>query len=261
MSKCKITKKAFLSAAAVMLAAGVSTFSVFAAKKTHQVKRGARALPNDFTITAHAGANNTAANTAESLEICFNTAADIVEFDLNYTADGEPVLSHNTPENDDCCSLREAFAVAAKHTDKKINVDVKSTEYLEKVPEIAKEFGLTDNIFFTGIELKDIDAVREKAPNIKYWLNYGIDKAQLDNDSYIAMLVDTVKEAGAIGLNIHHSNATEALVRALHENGLGISLWTVSTLPQMLLTISLSPDNITTIRPDDLADILKLLKN
>lgn len=253
-------KRKAVSAAVVLVAAGLSTVSVFVAKKTNEVRKGIHALPDDFTVTAHAGANNTTANTVESLEVCFNTAADIVEFDLNYTTDGEPVLSHNTPESNDCCSLREAFAVAAKYTDKKINVDVKSTEYLEKVPEIAKEFGLTDNIFFTGIELKDIDTVREKAPGIPYWLNYSIDSSQLDNDSYITMLVNTVKEAGAVGLNIHHSNATDTLVRALHENGLGISLWTIKTLQQMFLTLSLAPDNITTVRPDTLADVLKFLK-
>ena len=165
-------------------------------------------MPSGFTITAHAGANNTKPNTSASLAAAFNSNADTVEFDLNFTSDGTPVLSHDAPK-DGCFSLREAFAFAAKHTDKTINIDVKAVGNIEKIPPLAGEYGITENIFFTGIEM-----------NIKYCY------------------------------------ASETMIRIFHENDLLVSLWTANTIPQLLRTMSLAPDNITTKRPDLLKGLI-----
>lgn len=251
----KISKKTAVSAAITLLAAGISTVSVFALNKIDRIKRGVRLMPSGFTITAHAGANNTEPNTAASLAAAFNSNADTVEVDLNFTSDGTPVLSHDEPK-DECFSLREAFAFAAKHTDKTLNIDIKTVGKLEKLPSLADEYGITDNVFFTGVELKDIASVREKAPNIPYWLNFKPDRSRLDNEEYILSLVETVKSVGAVGLNIKYVYASETMIRIFHDNGLLISLWTANTLPQLLRTMSLSPDNITTKRPDLLAGLI-----
>ncbi len=251
----KIRKKTAVSAAVTLLTAGLSTLSVFTLKKIDCIKRGVRLMPSGFTITAHAGANNTKPNTSASLAAAFNSNADTVEFDLNFTSDGTPVLSHDAPK-DGCFSLREAFAFAAKHTDKTINIDVKAVGNIEKIPPLADEYGITENIFFTGIEMKDIASVREKTPCIPYWLNFKPDRTRLNNEKYILSIVENVKNAGAVGLNVKYCYASETMIRIFHENDLLVSLWTANTIPQLLRTMSLAPDNITTKRPDLLKGLI-----
>ena len=46
------------------------------------------------------------------------------------------------------------------------------------------------------------------------------------------------------------------MIRIFHENDLLVSLWTANTIPQLLRTMSLAPDNITTKRPDLLKGLI-----
>ena len=67
---------------------------------------------------------------------------------------------------------------------------------------------------------------------------------------------ENVKNAGAVGLNIKYCYASETMIRIFHENDLLVSLWTANTIPQLLRTMSLAPDNITTKRPDLLKGLI-----
>lgn len=253
------TKKRLFSASVTAFTACVFAAAAYTGKLLSSVRDGIDRLPNDFTITAHTGANKTEMNTLNSLSVSLESSADIAEIDLNFTRDGTPVLSHNTPE-DGCPLLTDAFKIVSENATKKINVDVKTTAFLEKVPEIAERTGISDRIFFTGIELKDIDAVRTKAPGLMYYLNFKPDRTRLDEKDYLLELVKTVKDAGAVGLNINLKYSSDKLVRVFHENGLLVSVWTANSITDMLRVLKTAPDNITTKRPDVLSAVIDFLK-
>ena len=213
-------------------------------------------LPEGFTVTAHAGAMGTEDNSLESLEVGLANA-DIIEFDLRFTSDGAPVLSHNWPTPKDAVPLETAFRLLAQHPDKQANVDIKSTDNLSEVHRLAEETGVLGQIFFTGVFPNFVPAVRADAPKIPYYLNCSILPLFKYSHAYAERLARRVQKAGAVGLNSNYGNATRTIVAAQHRKGLKVSFWTPSTPQKLEKTLQLKPDNITTRTPDVLRGMLK----
>ena len=213
-------------------------------------------LPEKFTVTAHTGCLGTAPNTVDSMAKGVEAGANIVEFDLHFDKKGEPVLSHDAPTKN-AVHLNEAFKFLSEHKNIKANVDIKDTSHLEKVSQIASEYGVTEQIFFTGIFEKDITTVKKLCPQIPYYLNFNVNLHKNKDVEYLSQIVETVKNCGAIGINLHYKSASKQLVKAFHNAGLLVSLWTVNSRYQFCKTLKLCPDNITTKHPDRLCNLLE----
>ncbi len=217
------------------------------------VKIKGRPLGDKITVTAHAGCMELPMNSVEAMEAGVAAGADIVEFDLQYTADGTPVLSHDRPAEDAVCvTVAEAFAFLAAHPGVRANVDVKSTEYLEKIPALAAEAGVTDRIFLTGLREHDIETAREKCPGIPYYLNAGVS----EDDDFAALAKKTAR-LGAIGVNLYWEDANPKLASVFHKAGLLVSVWTVDTVNIALFMALTGADNITTNRPDLVSALIR----
>ena len=208
------------------------------------------AVSESFTVTAHSGCLGTAPNSVESMEAGMAAGAQIVEFDLRYAADGTPVLSHDAPKGE-CVTLKDAFALLQKYPQIRANVDVKDTAHLECIPPLAAEYGVTEQIFFTGIREEDVSAVREKCPGIPYYLNTDV---RLFTD--LRALAEKTKTLGAIGVNLNERGASGRLVRVCHARGLLVSVWTVDRPRKARRVLAMHPDNITTRRPDMLCTMI-----
>lgn len=210
------------------------------------VKIHGRPLSGSITVTAHSGCLDLPDNSLEAMEAGIEAGARIVEFDLNFTADGTPVLSHETPsEDEEYVTLEDAFASLSEHPGILANVDVKNTEHLEAVPGLAEEAGILDRIFFTGIEESDIPAVREKCPGVPFYLN-----TDIQEDEDFKALAEKTASLGAAGINISWKYASPGLVSVFHKNGLPVSVWTVNDEEKVLRVALFGVDNITTRRPD-----------
>lgn len=255
-----MNKKIRLAIIGVAAAAGCAAAAV-PLKAVIEAKIGVKNLPDNFTITAHTGCCGAEANTLESSAIGFANGADISEFDLNVALDGTLCLSHDTPkEGEAIVPLQSEFEFFAPFEDKKLNVDVKTTKALDGILEIAEKTGVKDRIFYTGIGIQDVAAVKAKTPEIPYYLNCEVSESILDDKDCLQNFIDGVKETGAIGLNMHFSNGYKKLIEACHENGLEVSLWTAYKVKDMLKCLAVSPDNITTTHPDTLRRIINILK-
>lgn len=211
-------------------------------------------LREGFTCTAHTGCVGTQNNSLESIDAAVKCGADIVEFDLNFTADGKAVLSHDAPQGNEI-SLDEAFQKIASFENLKVNVDVKTTTNLEVVKPLAEKYGILDRIFYTGIDKNMVEDAKNKSPGVTYFLNTGVRRIQ--TKKYLAKLVGKVRDCGAVGINFNKKSATKKLVKFFQENGLLVSIWTANNEKDILRLLSLSPDNITTRRPDIMAGILQ----
>ncbi len=243
--------------AIIILAILVTSIIFISNKRTlENLKKQPFTLPENFTFTAHTGCVGTADNSLEAIEVGARHGADIVEFDLYFTKDDKPVLSHNEPKGNEF-TLDEGFKKASEYPELKVNVDLKSYGSLEKVVSCAKKYNLEDKIFFTGVVLKDIEAVKKACPGIDYYLNCEIEKESKQSEEYLNALVKTVKDSGAIGINCNYKNVTKELVSVFKENGLLVSVWTVNEEKAMYEVLQLSPDNITTRRPDVLKNIIE----
>ena len=207
-----------------------------------------------LTVTAHSGSMGLPDNSIEAMAAGVEAGADIVEFDLRFRNNGTPVLSHDAPFGK-CVPLAEAFAFLAAHPGVRANVDVKVIKGLERIAPLAREYGVLDRIFYTGVEAGDAPAMREKSPEIPYYLNTDVEK---DRDAdrraplseIYAALAEKTKALGAVGINIHHSHLTAELLETCRAAGLPVSVWTVNEPADIARIVPLSPANITTRRPD-----------
>ena len=237
---------------------GIPIFAIISVsnqRKLDKLKNEPINLPKNFTYTAHTGCVDTKENSLESIEIGAKYGADIVEFDLNFLPDGTPVLAHDKPKGNEV-SLDEAFKKVSEYKNLKVNVDAKSVANLKSVVKLAEKYGILDRIFYTGIELKDVETVKKDSPEVSYYLNVDVEKPKKQTPEYLQSLVDEVKGCGAIGINFNKDNATKEIVDIFHENDLLVSIWTVNEEKKMYEILLLSPDNITTRRPDKMKDIL-----
>ena len=206
-----------------------------------------------FTVTAHSGCMDLPDNSIEAMRAGADAGADIVEFDLQYNAEGVPVLSHDEPVPDDCRTLEDAFAFMREYPRIKANIDVKSTAFLETVPVLAEKYGVADRIFLTGVGEDFVPAVREKCPGIVYYLNVPVFK-WTNPDT----LAKKIRKAGAVGANFHFSGLTPKMARMLHGHGLLVSVWTVNADRDIRRVMKCRPDNITSRRPDA---VIRLAEN
>ena len=216
-------------------------------------------LPKGFTVTAHTGCEETEDNSLDSIRKGYESGADVVEFDLNFTSDGEAVLAHDEPHSD-CVTLDEAFSLIAELPDLKVNVDCKSVANLKVVTELAQKYGISDRIFYTGIREEDIKEVRAQTPEVAYWLNFDVDVEKNTDEEYLLSLAKKTREVGAVGININYKTCSKELVDVFHSEGLMVSIWTVNKKFDMVKTVPFGADNITTRQPSQLIEIVELNK-
>ncbi len=216
-------------------------------------------LSMDFTITAHTGCEGTEDNSLEAIHKGREAGADTVEFDLRFDMSGKGILAHDEYENNPV-SLEEALKAVSQYDTLRVNVDCKTTDNLKEVYRIGEKYGITDRLFYTGIEEKDVEAARTQTPEIPYFLNYSVEKLKKNDDDYISSLISLVKEKGAVGLNINHGQCSKKMVKMFRDEGLQVSVWTANDIFAMLKCISFAPDNITTRHPSALIKLIEKLK-
>lgn len=248
----------FIIPALAVVIIAVAVFVLLSVKrknKTEFYKNKPLRLPEGFTLTAHTGCMGTKNNSLEAIEKGVECGADTVEFDLYFTADGTPVLSHDKPRGGEV-TLDEAFKKVSEYEKLTVNVDVKTCAYLEKVVPLAQKHGILDRIFYTGVFASWVNDVRTKSPQVKYLLNTDVKSENKHTKEYLQSLVDLVKSNGAIGINMNKNNASKKLVDYFHANNLLVSVWTVSEEKDMHRILYFAPDNITTRNPELLNKII-----
>lgn len=248
----KKSAKLIIATVIVVGVAASTAFVQYEKKKNKKV-----ILPASFTVTAHTGCEKTEDNSLEAIRKGYESGAHIVEFDLNFTAEGVPVLAHDKAEADSP-SLDEAFALISELDGLYVNVDCKKTDNLTEVAALAEKHGIKERIFYTGIEEKDVKAVRTQTPDITYWLNADVQKGKNKDSQYINSLCDKVISCGAVGINMNYKSCSAELVRLFHERGLLVSIWTVNNGPAMIEALELGADNITTRKPVKLNELISL---
>ena len=247
----KLSKKIVRVSAAVLFgAAGIAGGTVAGIVKS---------LPEGFTVTAHTGCEATKDNSLEAIIAGKNAGADIVEFDLRFDSEGMGILSHDKNEKDPV-SLEQALKTISEYEGLRVNVDCKTTDNLKEVYRLGEKYGITERLFYTGIEEKDVAAAKEQTPQIPYFLNYKVDEKKKNDEQYIKSLIALVKEKGALGLNINHGQCSRKLVKMFREENLMVSVWTANSVKIMLKCISFAPDNITTRYPQTLTEIIEKFK-
>ena len=208
------------------------------------------------SITWHAGAMHTRANSLPSVKKAVAHNAQIVEFDVTFAPDSSPVIIHSaSPKQGKGSSLSAAFAIVAQSASCKINLDLKAYSNLPAVDALAREHGLFERVFFTGVNEKQTAVVAANS-EIPYYLNGSVDISARNDDLRLNEYAKRIIDCGAVGLNTHFTNITPSVVRVMHENGLLVSAWTANDRVTQKRLLEAGVDNITTKAPKKLERLL-----
>ncbi|HWP68592.1 MAG TPA: glycerophosphodiester phosphodiesterase [Rectinemataceae bacterium] len=235
-------------------------------------------------ITAHAGCMGTLPNSRESFVAAFSSKADIVEADIRSTRDGIAVLTH-----DDVLSIDgsapvkvggldwaeigalvdsgradgimrlEMYLDLAAELDSTIrggastvlNLDIKEAAILGAVAKLVRDRGLGSKVLFSGLELDGLRKARETLAGLRYLFN-----ADAGDEAACGRVCSIAAEFGCAGINLEWMKASRFFVHSARDAGFQVMLWTVDKVEDMKTILNLSPDSITTNRPDILAHMM-----
>jgi glycerophosphoryl diester phosphodiesterase len=211
-----------------------------------------------LTITAHAGALGTKANTRESLIACMDFVGEgCVEADVRFDSDGTPVLSHDPLfTGKKAMPLSELFELL-NGNDTRVNLDLKEKSNLPELQRLAEKYGVSRRLFFTGVPARWAHRVKKNAPLIPFYLNKEYWRFMKPSKLNLQLLADKIKRLGAVGVNTPHAGASAEMVDIMHKNGLLVSVYTVNSEASLRRAISFGTDSITTRRPDILKKLLE----
>lgn len=214
-------------------------------------------------VVAHRGASalHPPGNTVEAFEAASPLGSDWVELDVHAIADGALVVHHDPmlPDGRSLDSLVSAdlppwvpsLSVAIDACARLgVNVEIKGDGALALRPAlIADTVALLRSIdapqrfLITSFEWEIIAAVRDLAPELPTGFLTMADPLADD-------LLDRIAADGHVAINPWNPMVREPVVRAAHDRGLTVNVWTVDDSDRMAELIAMGVDAIITNRPD-----------
>lgn len=202
------------------------------------------------TITAHSGAYGTPDNSLRYIETALRNNVEILEFDVNIRPNGTLVMYHDQVPNDLTGYEVDRALEMIRGTRTKVNLDIKNTAVLASLRQMVLRHGMINQVFLTGIRENDVMIVRQRFPEVKYYLNCDLDPKRYYDSRYLNEILMMLRRTGAVGINCHYSMANQTLSNWLHRNGYKLSVWTPNKRSQIRDAAGYYPDNITTRHPN-----------
>jgi glycerophosphoryl diester phosphodiesterase len=218
----------------------------------------------------HKGADHVApGNTIASFEAALECGVDMIEFDVLRLKDGRLVLAHDYEDGrrPDALTLEEGldhFAGEA-YGDIEIDVDLKLPGYEAEVVEGLLSRGLDGRALISSHYLESLDRIAELAPGVRR--GWSVPKVKRDyTKSYVTAVpayallqilrarmpgqaARVIGEGRAEALMANRLLVTRRLVRAVHEAGGLLYVWTVDDAKQIARLEALGADAVITNDP------------
>ena len=238
-------------------------------------------MRDNLNITGHAGCDETQDDSLMSIEAAIAFGADIAEVDVRFNKKGTLVLAHDEEPDKEYSghpSLEKAFDIVAGNSRIAINCDIKESETIPAILELAAKKGINrERLVLTGsvspITLKENPDIQKNALvwiNIEEVLGYffrtGNEAVKpfqdlmtnaTEEDLYTKILAPnavSIMEAitvaclslGVKVLNMPCLGAITALIPGMKEKGIGASVWTVNDEESIRHLFSLGAFSVTT---------------
>jgi glycerophosphoryl diester phosphodiesterase len=217
----------------------------------------------------HKGADHVApGNTIESFEAALEHGVDMIEFDVLRTRDGRLVLAHDyeDAEGRDCLTLEEGldhFAGEA-YADVQLDVDMKLPGYEREVAEGLAARGLAERSLVSSMYVESLDRLGELAPGLRRgWsvprVRRDYTRSVLAVPAYVVarfwrarlpgQAAARMRAGGCEAVMAHRILISAHLVRAVHEAGGQVYVWTVDDAERIRAYEALGVDGVITNDP------------
>ena len=242
---------------------------------------------SDCKVISHRGANKQAPqNTIPAFEKSLEIGVDGFETDVHMSADGVPVVCHNytidetsdgkgeisskTLEELRCYDFGSYFHEKFKGTQiptldefltlcetadiEIMNIELKTPlsgekGIVEKTISAVKEHGLFDKLLISSFSPELLVECKRIDPKCKTGFLYSPDR-KIAFQKMIFGYVDFAKEIKADYLHPHYCFVSKKYVKNLHDNGIGINVWTVDKPDTVNRMLACGVDGIITNVPD-----------
>jgi glycerophosphoryl diester phosphodiesterase len=228
-----------------------------------------------FKRVGHKGADHVApGNTKASFDAALAAGVDMVEFDVlprdyHDPASSELVLSHDYDHlaKGPVLTLAEGLEHLAGETfaDVHFNVDLKTRGYEDRVVEELREHDLVDRVLISTHHLESLDRVRALEPRLR--LGWSVPNVRRDYTQSRLLIVPAlialqaakrlmplraareIRRGRCDALMAHWRFVTPRLVRAVHDAGGELYVWTVDEPEAIRRMEALGVDAITSNDP------------
>lgn len=244
-------------------------------------------------VISHRGANLEAPqNTIPAFEKSLEIGVDGFETDIHLSSDGVPVICHNYTIDETSNGkgevksmtleeLRsydfgswfnesfkgtmlptvEEFLTLCETADIEImNIEIKppldgNMEIVAKTIDAVKAHGLFDKLLISSFSPDVLVECKKVDPNCKTGYLYSPDR-KIFYKKMIFSYVEFAKEIKADYLHPHYFTVTKHYVKKLHENGIGVNVWTVDKPDIAKKMLSYGVDGIITNNPGMVNDLI-----
>jgi glycerophosphoryl diester phosphodiesterase len=240
----------------------------------------------DVLNIAHRGASeHLPDNTIASFDQALLENADMIEFDIRKTADGEIVLFHdwyaginfnekpnlNYPrlvshlafkdlahfcENNGfrLATLSEVLNRYGNRID--LNIELKAGGYEKEVVDLLYKFNMNGRVVLSSFFPWVIKKIKDIDPKIKTGWIIGQEQVILLNRLARPMVSLLFKNLQAESAHLHYEIITPAIIQHFHSRRIPIYAWTVNEIGIMQMLIKMGIDGIITNRPGTLDSVL-----
>jgi glycerophosphoryl diester phosphodiesterase len=219
----------------------------------------------------HKGADHVApGNTAASFEAALEHGVDMIEFDVLRTRDGRLVLAHDYADSErrECLTLEQGLELFAGEAfaGVELDVDLKLPGYEREVVEGLTRHGLTERSLVSTMYPESLDRLGELDPALRRgWSVPRVQRNYLKAPFYIRLPVlvlaawmrvrmpskaaARIRAGGCEAIMSHQVLVSARLVRAVHEAGGQLYVWTVDEAPRIRALEALGVDGVITNDP------------
>ncbi len=209
---------------------------------------------NTTLITAHSGCDGTPDNSKAFIDYALGLDADCLEVDVR-KINNELVMAHDVDHP--AFSLAYAFEQLKSHSTKKINCDLKHEDLEIPVWELAKQYGVSDQLIYSGsVSAENMKSDKDMQRAVAWYMNIEIalpnvySDMDVANGPHISEHAERVKtffyDNNVACLNINFRLLKSELCKLLTEHGMPMSVWTPDAEQDLCDMLSAGVHNITT---------------
>ncbi len=231
----------------------------------------------DILVIGHKGANAIAPeNTLMAFKKAIELKADMVEFDIYKTKDGEIVIIHDSDtlsitgvhglikdmtleeikkldagEGEKIPTLLELIKIAKEKVC--LQIEIKTSGLLEKLIKIMKEENLVNTSIVSSFAFGELVKLKKLEPKIKLGVLLSTDLVRVPQ---IKRKILKAADKKFYSIHPNYNIADKEIVDFAHKNNLKVNVWTVNDKDVMERLIELGVDGIIT---DDISMANELL--
>lgn len=210
-------------------------------------------------------------NTLEAFQKAIDIDCDVVEFDLHKTKDGHIVVMHDhtvrrttdglgkiddltlkelknfhEPNGESVPTLQGVFDLLKNK--RKMMLDIKDRADEQEILELVDENDLADDVIIDSDFPEVVENIKRLNPRIHVYLG-GV------TDGNITEVIKHAKVIGAEMIKIRNTRVTPAVVKTVHQHGLGVYVWGAEKDSEIRKMLELGVDAIVCDFPDRISKL------